>query len=223
MKNQLLIILVIILSVYPCMITPLCSQDTIYLLNPSFEDMPRKGGEYSAPIRGWQDCGLSAFPGESPPDIHPTPKPAWEVSMQPFDGWTYLGLVVRYNHTYESLSQALSTPLKANTCYSFSAVLAQNKIYKSATARSTNSLENFVHPAILNIWGGNDLCSHAVLLAKTAPVDHSDWSYYDFVFEPDVDIKFITIEAYYGNEGLKPYNGHIMVDALSPIIKMNCE
>lgn len=142
--------------------------------------------------------------------------------MLPFDGWTYLGLVIRYNDTYESLSQALPSPLKANTCYSFSAALAKSDAYVSATARSIRP-ESFTHPAVLNIWGGNQFCSHAELLATTTPVDHSDWSYYDFIFRPKEDFKCITIEAYYDSAMFKPYNGHIMVDAMSPIVEISCE
>ena len=223
MKKQLLNIIIIIICVSPCVITPLYSQDTIYLLNPSFEDMPRKGGEYSAAIRGWHDCGSLAFPGESPPDIHPGPTPFWNVNLPPFDGNTYLGLVVRYNDTYESLSQALQVSLKANTCYFFSAVLARSEQYVSATSKSPGKLENFTYPVILNIWGGNQFCSRAELLATTTPVDHSDWSYYDFIFRPKKDVKYITIEAFYNTPIHEAYNGHIMVDALSPITEINCD
>ncbi|MEO5905099.1 MAG: hypothetical protein ABIQ11_00120, partial [Saprospiraceae bacterium] len=67
------------------------AQQVITLINPSFEDMPRKGGEPPIPIKGWHDCGLSKFPGESPPDIHPVPGVAWEVSKGPYDGETFLG------------------------------------------------------------------------------------------------------------------------------------
>jgi hypothetical protein len=223
MKKPLLNILVILLSVSPCVITTLYSQDTIYLVNPSFEDVARKGGEYSAPIRGWHDCGLSAFPGETPPDIHSGFTPFWDVNLLPFEGSTYLGLVVRYNGTYESLSQALQVSLKANTCYFFSAALARSEQYLSATSRTPGKLENFTYPVVLNIWGGNQFCSRAELLATTTPVDHSDWSYYDFIFRPKENVKYITIEAFYNTPIPEAYNGHIMVDALSPITEISCE
>ncbi|HZV43784.1 MAG TPA: hypothetical protein VFF90_04875, partial [Saprospiraceae bacterium] len=87
------------------------SQEIIKLQNPSFEDTPRRGGEFSSPIKGWQDCGMTRFPGESPPDIHPVPATAWEVSKDPYDGATYLGMVTRDNDSWESISQALSSPI----------------------------------------------------------------------------------------------------------------
>ena len=204
-------------------INPLYSQDTIYLQNPSFEDEPRKGGTLYLPIKSWHDCGLSKFPGESPPDIHPLPGYAWGVNMEPFDGYTYLGLVIRYNDTYESVSQALSSPLKAETCYSFSAVLAKSEIYNSATSRSAPRVESFANPVILKIWGCDKFCSNVELLGQSTPVDHSDWGYYDFVIKPTKDYRYITIEAYYEPSSLERYNGHVMVDALSPFIEIGCE
>lgn len=205
------------------LLNPVFSQDTIYLSNPSFEDEPRKGGEFSKPIKGWKDCGLSKFPNESPVDIHPVRGYAWGVNMDPFDGATYLGLVVRYNDTYESVSQELSSPLKSGKCYSFSAVLAQNEIYNSATRRSQSQPENFSNPAIFIIWGAGQNCSKLELLGQTTPVDHSEWAYYDFIIKPTKDYTYITLEAYYTPSASQRYNGHILVDALSPIIEIGCE
>ena len=102
---------------------PLVSQDTIHLKNPSFEDMPRVGVLGSRYIDGWYDC-RAKFPQETPPDIHPVPKGGWGVTTPSFDGQTYLGMVIRYNDTYEGVSQKLSTPLTAGKCYSFSLFMA---------------------------------------------------------------------------------------------------
>src|SRR5688572_22282653 len=112
MQMKKILLFVLCCAISTVLFSTVYSQDTIYLFNSSFEDMPRKGGEMSHPIKSWNDCGLSKFPGETPPDIHPLPSRAWGVNMHPFDGYTYLGLVIRYNDTYESVSQALSIPLK---------------------------------------------------------------------------------------------------------------
>ena len=108
---------------------PLTGQETIRLQNPSFEDMPRKGVPGMPSIKSWHDCGLSKFPTESPPDIHPVMNNAWDVALQSYDGNTYLGMVTRANDTYESLSQALSSPIQDGVCYSFTAFLAQSDQY----------------------------------------------------------------------------------------------
>ena len=120
----------IVLGIAFCAAFPLTGQESIRLQNPSFEDMPRKGVPGMPSIKGWHDCGLSKFPTESPPDIHPVMNNAWDVALQSYDGNTYLGMVTRANDTYESLSQALSSPIQAGVCYSFTAFLAQSNQYK---------------------------------------------------------------------------------------------
>lgn len=198
------------------------AQKTIYLANPSFEDMPRRGGDSYMPIKGWHDCGLNSFPDETPPDIHPVPRAAWEVVMQPQDGQTYLGLVVRYNSTWESLSQSLEEPLEVGNCYSISVHLARSPGYKSGTRRS-DEIENFIQPAVFLIWGGNEYCMKKQLLAESQPVVDHKWTLTEFVLKPDVKLTTITIEAFYNVPILESYNGHILVDNISPIVEIACE
>ncbi|MEP6646718.1 MAG: OmpA family protein [Saprospiraceae bacterium] len=197
-------------------------QEVITLENPSFEDIPRAGGQFTAPIKGWHDCGLAKFPSETPPDIHPVPTSAWEVSKPAYDGDTYLGMVVRYNDTYESLSQALSSPVQAGVCYTFSAFLSRSDQYKSGTTRSNQQLENFVRPAVLQIWGGNSFCDKAELLGESPAVDNPDWKLFKFLFHPQQTHSYITIEAFYKTPILEAYNGHVLVDGLSSIVPTDC-
>lgn len=205
---------------------PLEGQQTVKLQNPSFEDMPRKGVPGMPSIKSWHDCGLSKFPSESPPDIHPVLTNAWDVALEPYDGNTYLGMVTRANDTYESLSQALGTPIEAGVCYSFSAYLVRSDQYKSATSRTqqlgTNELENFVRPAVFLIWGGNYFCDKAELLGESPPVSNDDWMRYKFLFQPQRTHKYITIEAFYKTPILEAYNGHVLVDGLSDIVPVEC-
>lgn len=198
------------------------AQEVISLQNPSFEDIPRKGTPLTPPITGWHDCGISKFPSESPPDIHPVPAYAWEVSKQAYHGKTFLGMVTRYNDTYESLSQALSTPMKGGTCYSFTAFIAKSELYKSKTNRSHDELENFVKPAVLLIWGGNSFCDKAELLGESPAVTNFEWKQYKFLFHPQRTYKYITIEAFYKTPTLEGYNGHILLDNFSDIVQTDC-
>jgi outer membrane protein OmpA-like peptidoglycan-associated protein len=197
-------------------------QQVIKLQNPSFEDIPRKGGEFSGHIRDWHDCGLTKFQGETPPDIHPVPSNAWEVSKDSYDGETYLGMVVRYNDTWESLSQALSSPIQGGKCYSFSVFLAKSELYKSRTTRSNEQLENFDRPAVLLIWGGNHFCHTAELLGESPGVSNTDWKQFNFLFQPKRTYTFITIEAFYKTPILEAYNGHVLVDGMSDIVQTDC-
>jgi len=199
------------------------AQDTIHLQNPSFEDEPRKGTEFSPPIKEWRDCGLADFPSESPPDIHPAEKNSWTVTKEAQDGNTYIGLVVRFNGSFESVSQPLSNSLNEARCYTLSAYMAMSDSYKSMTSRSMQALENFIQPAVLNIWGGNETCARTELLAQSVPVENHEWMKYEFEFTPKADYSFITIEAFFTKNELKPYNGHILLDHLSPIIEVICK
>ncbi|MDQ3015823.1 MAG: OmpA family protein [Bacteroidota bacterium] len=198
------------------------AQGVITLQNASFEDIPHKGAHNSLPISGWHDCGLSFFPSESPPDIHPVPINAWEVTKEPYDGMTFLGMVTRANDTYESLSQALSVPITAGVCYNFSAFISRSEQYKSATNSSSELLENFVRPSVLQIWGGNSFCDKAELLGESPSVSSSEWKLYKFLFQPHKTHKYITLVAFYKTPILEAYNGHILLDGLSQIIPTQC-
>jgi outer membrane protein OmpA-like peptidoglycan-associated protein len=54
------------------------------------------------------------------------------------------------------------------------------------------------------------------------PVVEHSWKRYTFKFEPAMDHRFITIQAFYKTPVLVPYNGHVLVDHLSSIIRMSC-
>ncbi len=197
--------------------------DTIYLSNPSFEDRPRQGGstQFNLPIEGWFDCGLIRFKGESPPDIHPTPGSAWKVQKYAIDGDTYLGMVVRDNDSWESLSQRLSQPLEKGSCYSFSIFLSRSGMYESRS-HVTQSAANYVTPAVLRIYAGNGFCGQQELLAESEPVTNDEWRQFNFKFEPSAKHSFILIEAFYKTPVLVPYNGHLLVDGASQIVKIDC-
>ena len=214
----------------------LFSQDTIYLGNPSFEDTPRKGcPPYSIPIKEWNDCGLVNFPGESPPDIHSAKNEIWGVTLRPYDGKTFLGLVTRYSDTFESISQSLSAPIEAGKCYKVSVYLGFSQKYKSLTMRSllersvngdsgdySTYMEDFSHPVELFIWGGDKYCNRRQLLVHSGPVIKYNWELFILEFSPKSTYQFITIGAYYRYGYTEPYNGHVLVDNFSPIIEIEC-
>lgn len=189
---------------------------TVYLTNPSFEDRP---GPNRPPV-GWRDCG-GQFPGETPPDVQPSG--SWEVYKPAMDGDTYLGMVVRENETYESVSQAMSGPLKKGKSYSFDIGLCTSEKYLSATRASTlqgGTKYNYVTPAKLMIWGGNSLCDKAILLGESPLISNNSWQKYNFIFKPTRNVSYITLEAFYRTPVLEPYNGNLLVDNASPITEI---
>lgn len=198
--------------------------DTIRLLNPSFEQKPHMGGSDQSPgIRHWFDCGIIHFVGETPPDIHPVD--FWGNTKQAYDGRTYIGMVTRDNDTYESVSQKLNSKMLAGECYSFSVYLSKSERYLSRSRLHINdeSKRNYTQPAVFRIWGGFGACDDKILLGETVPIDHTEWKRYDFKLKPRTDIRQITIEAFYKVPVAFPYNGHILADNLSDIIKIDCD
>lgn len=195
----------------------------IILKNSSFEDTPRQGvsSDFGASIQNWFDCGEVLFKSETPPDIHPGN--FFSVSLEPFRGNSYLGLVVRDNDSWESVSQRLSAPIEGGKCYQFSIYLAKSDTYLSnSRAVGTNKKFNFSKPTTLRIWGGSDYCQNSELLAVSEPVDNLDWKEYTFEFNPENDHSFILLEAFYKTPEPIPYNGHILVDEASHIVRIPC-
>lgn len=205
---------------------PIIGQE-ILLTNPSFEDEPRRGsianGFYTAPVEGYNDCGIYNFPGETPHDVHPNG--FWENYILASDGDTYVGLVVRDNDTYESISQKLNEPLKANQCYYFEIDICKSPDYWSLTRANIASekVENYTTPIVLRLWGGVSLCKESELLAESDPVDNHEWKSYSFKIEPTRDIQFITLEAYYKTPLFISYNGHLLLDNASSFKTIQCE
>lgn len=200
------------------LVLPLIGQqadDVIKLVNPSFEDTPG----CCRPPDGWTDCGKAL---ETPPDIQPANPPIFAVTKVANHGLTYLGLVVRDNDTWESISQRLEKPILKGKCYTFSLSLCRSATYVSGTKRDINKNLSFTEPVIIRIWGGNDYCQKRELLSETKPVDNVDWKKYSFRFEPKSNVQYIMIEAFYKTPTLFPYNGNILVDNASVIQAVPC-
>lgn len=184
-----------------------------YFKNFSFEDFPRP----SIAPRAWTTF---LFENETPPDIHPSDPPTFEVVTEPFHGSSYLGLVARANRTWESVTQPLEVPLEKQGCYSMSIYLCQSPNYNSKTTWAGEEILNFNAPTVLRIWG--DYGRNKIeLLAVTPPVNHLDWKKYTLVLSPTRAIESLILEAYYPLES-EPVNGHILLDNLSPILEISC-
>lgn len=192
------------------------SLDTITLSNPSFEDRPQN----SVPPKGWRDCG---FRNETPPDVHPInpPSQGWHVTMEPQDGNTYMGMVVRDNDTWERVSQRVGGTLEKGKCYSFSIWLARSPVYVSPS-HITRQITNYTTPTVLRIWGGNYDCDRAEMLGESPAVSNTSWREYFFQFNPGSNFDYIMLEAFYETPTLFPYNGNLLLDNASHIIRIPC-
>jgi outer membrane protein OmpA-like peptidoglycan-associated protein len=200
----------------------LAQGEPIELNNPSFEDFARPGQQ----PEGWYDCGYINYPLETPPDVHPIDDESgrnnFGVITKAVDGYTYLGLVVRENDSYESVAQRLKKPLMPGKCYSFSIYAAASKTYKSGV-RGSEEVVDFTTPIKLSIKGGAGFCENTVSLAETKLITHSDWKEYTFKFEPQRKITYVVLEARYQTPTFTPPNGNILLDNASAIQPIPCD
>ncbi len=190
----------------------------IFLTNPSFEGTPAIGDVGGKLPDGWFDCG---FHNETPPDIHLLENNPYGVVTEPYDGYTYLGLVVRENDTWERISQKLSTPLQAGIEYSFSIFLARSLYYLSPTRSSNGKMYNYTAPIQLRVWGGHEYCQRTELLGVTGEIIHSEWKDHEFLLKPTENYRYIVLEAYYRTPTKFPYNGNILLDYASNIVPVD--
>jgi hypothetical protein len=181
---------------------------TIKLDNPSFEDFPGAGHT----PKDWLDCG---FPGETAPDVQPSG--AFDVNKPPFNGSTYLGMVVRDNNTWEAVGQKLSKQLFKDIKYTFSIYACQSETYISKS-RITGDSANYIVPSVIKIWGGNGSCTKNQLLAQSQPIDFKDWKKLEFILSPKANYRYIMIEAFYIKVFKNVYNGNILIDNASVIV-----
>ena len=206
----------------------------IILNNPSFEDVPHQGVSiHDSGIRGWYDCGALQFPSESPPDIHPVQQKNyptnsyWNVKKNAQEGETYLGLIVRDNDSWESVSQRLTSTLSSGSCYEISLYMARSIKYISGSKEqkekyNSDKLVNYNVPTILRIFAGTGVCGKEEILAESIPIENSEWEKFTFKLEPTRDYNYFTLEAFYEWPIWFPYNGHILIDNISSIKKIPC-
>lgn len=191
------------------------AQDTIIVLkNPGFEETPKLGGQTLEIIKDWTDCGKLKYPDETPPDIHPNG--FWENNLSAHQGKTYLGIVVRDNGSHESVGQKCSSDLLKGHKYEMSVHLAQSPNLISLS-RSYGVKVNFTTPTVLQVWGGTNNCDEVELLYESPPIDHNEWKIYKFWFRPKSNISALTLSAYYKRNTIVAYNGHILLDTVSDI------
>lgn len=193
--------------------TASAQEETIFLTNPSFEDIPR----HSTAPRGWLNCGPDS---ESEVDIHPTG--TFSVVKRPHDGNTYLGMVVRDNDTWESVAQPLNSPMVAGSCYEFSIFLSRSETYISVS-KLTDERANYNTAAKLRIYGGSGGCERGEMLAETNLIIHTRWIEYNFKLEPKENFSHIIFEAFYNTPTLFPYNGNLLLDNASNLKLVPCE
>ena len=191
--------------------------DTVRFRNPGFEGEAQRGSSRDFYLKDWNDCGDRYFRRESPPDVHPNG--IWQVTKPPAEGKTYVGLVTRDNGTYEIISTKLKSRLLAGNEYEFEVYLAMSEYYISRTHMSKLTA-NYYYPAVLKVFGATGKCKKEELLFETQPIDNTEWKKYKIRIKPSKDYKTLTFAACFKRGTIMPYNGHLLMDGLSPIQKI---
>ena len=178
--------------------------DTIYIMEPSFEDVSDENEAYY-----WTNCGDAKeliFP------IFNNGDEQFDVTAKSFEGDYFIGLVVRENGTTEGLSQYLHEPLLAGKIYHFSVLLQAPEVFTYHTT-------DFAHPIVFEVYGSSDACSLDELLAFTEPVTKQEWMQFDFTLEPTEDFNWLTLRVGF-MDNQEPYNGSVLMDYVSDIIEI---
>ncbi len=183
----------------------LFSQTPIQFTNPSFEDTPQAG---KTP-RGWYNCGQK---GESPPDVQPNNQ--FKVTTKPYDGNSYLGMVVRDNETFEAVGQRLKKSIVADSTYVFGIYLARSPYYVSLS-RVTRKEVNYATGSCLRIWGGNEYCGKGELLYNSGRINNAKWLLHNIKFTPKETYEYLLFEVYYVTPTLFAYNGNLLLDNIT--------
>ncbi len=199
------------------MTVPLFSQDTIFVKNKSFDGKPERGISFSN-LDGWNSYEY----GEkvSPIDVHGIGTKFWGSQTEPFEGPTFIGLVVREDGSGEGVAQRLDIPLFVDSTYIFSLHMCISEKYSSPIKSDKFNEYSFVNPVIVEIWGYNIKMKKSELLAATSEegVGHFDWKKYDFELKPSEKWEVLLIKTQHcKHEGF--YNGHVLIDLVSDIIK----
>lgn len=169
------------------------SSDIIYWQNPSFEGEPQ---DATVPI-GWLPCEEGTTP-----DILPG---FWGVYQEAADEETYVGLIIRRDGSWESITQRLSHTIQHKDCYTFSLDLAHSKTYSG-----------YNQPVKLRVWGSTNKCTKDQLLFESPLIKDTNWKKYLVEFTAEQPIRYIILEAYHRRGYLE---GNILLDNLSPLQK----
>ena len=191
MRTQLRLLFVVL----TCLIATLTSYAQI-IRNGTFND------NQGINIINWSGC----VPNTTL-DIQPG---TWGISLPPFDGDSYMGMVCRGTtgtnaNTCEDARQQLNQPLLAGRCYTLSIQLAYGDNF---------TIEDYRNPIDLEIFLGTESCSKEIKLAEFGPISNAGWAEYTVNFTVPSDMTHILLQADYSSES-SIYFGNLLLDQLS--------
>ena len=194
----------------------------IIITNPSFEiDSLSGGGCFSAP-NPWIDCMTYTSSNGTVQTTTPDTQPGcYFVETEPSEGDNYIGIghILNYDiinptmemdQWQEGISQQLTSPMIANTAYTFTIDLAN-----ALTADPWNESGTTTTIGEIRVFGGFDSCSEEELLWSSGLIENTQWETYTAEFIPNSNYTHILFQAF--NTGLEQNTSYTLMDNLSNI------
>jgi hypothetical protein len=192
------------------------TPDLIRLQNPSF-DAEKFVRRNRLPLPGWRYFGSCAA-------CNPKVEPHQNSKVKPRHGISYVALLSYKDSSCEAVAQTLSYGLERDSVYKFSLWLAHPlHTYKIFTPTNYNSYnkEKYGRALAFQVWGVNLNNGTTEILAETPLIDHKFWYKYDFLLTPRSDhYDTILLKAAFPHKKPSPYNGCVLVDHCSDIIRI---
>lgn len=186
----------------------------LFLRNPSLEDPRPRPAKLPS---GWFTCAPVSY---SLPDLHPAG--VFQVKTKPYHGRSYAGMVVRPDGSGERICQELVQPLDSGACYLFALYAALSPHYLSFDARTGQPLD-YNRPVRIRVLGGTTRCGDETVLGISPSVVSAEWTRVEFLLQPGASCDFFCLEATFLHPDSLPYGGHVLVDALSPLLEVSCD
>ncbi|HRI59484.1 MAG TPA: hypothetical protein PK228_07165 [Saprospiraceae bacterium] len=213
------------LGVLPGIVLNISKSDpnTINLQNPSFDisyfGSPVAWGIYI--IDNERTRATSGFDRSTGNGIRlPLNYGVSDLNVKPSDGTNFASLIANEAGIFAGFSQTMiGGSLQAGTTYVWSVDLAFAKKYREVLPDGYRGV-HYKNPLRLRVWGGTATNLRQELLAQTGAVTHHQWKRYDFTLAPEEgNYNSIFLEATYISDVGQPYNGNLLLDNCSAIVK----
>ena len=196
------------------------SSENDLLQNPSFEEInhEKRSDPTILQLHNWSDLGK--FDNQSPPTLFTTKHTMFNVSDFPSDGNQYVGFVVRENGSYGEMYQFLNNRLEQDASYEFEIDINYSSKMMSPFPEIPQS-KFYGNNAKLIIKVANSITGENYEISQLIPNYSEQWETNKVTFISPCNCDVFILGAYYiGIITDDYYNGNIMIDNLSNIIKL---
>lgn len=226
--------IILILALY----FPVISQDSLFMNDPGLES-----GIFELASYKWKELEKYGIEGQaykydkktgqkipfellrgihvSKPWQVPGKGPFKHLTVQPVEGKSCAGFYTTKIGEITAITKELSAGLDYHSCYTFNLYLSWDESFGRGLEGKIESFDSSENPCVLRIWAGDASNKRIQLLGVGPIVYHQEWKNYAFNFQAEGNYTHITLEAYYAGKSF--FDGHFLLDQLSPVVRMGCE